>query len=446
MAQDNKKFQQMTTTPVEKLICKLAIPTIFGMLITAFYNMADTYFVGQIGTSATAAVGVSFSLMAIIQAMGFLFGQGSGNFISRKLGAQAPKEASAMASTAFFSSLIAGVLIAAVGILFIEALAIVLGSTETILPYAVDYLLYVFLGAPFLIGSFVLNNQLRFQGNALYGTIGMGTGAILNIALDPIFIFVFDLGVAGASMATTVSQIVSFVILIFMTQKKSVVPLSIKEFKPSGMLYKEMFRGGLPSLARQGLSSVSTIILNTMAGAYGGDPAIAGMSVVTRICMFANSAVIGFGQGFQPVCGFNYGAGLFERVKKAYKFCVKVSTAFLVVAGAVLFIFAPVVIALFRKDDPEVIAIGALALRCQCVSMFLAGTVVMSNMMLQTIGKAVPATIVAMSRQFIFFVPCVVILSLCFGLVGVQIAQAVADVLAFALTVPITIKVMRQMK
>ncbi len=446
MAQDNKKFQQMTTTPVEKLICKLAIPTIFSMLMTAFYNMADTYFVGQVGTSATAAVGVSFSLMAIIQAMGFLFGQVSGNYISRKLGAQAPKEASAMASTAFFSSLVAGIIIAVVGIFFIKPLAILLGSTETILPYAVEYIFFVFLAAPFLIGSFVLNNQLRFQGNALYGTIGMGIGALLNIGLDPLLIFVFDMGVAGASLATSISQCVSFVILIFMTQKKSLVPLSFKEFKPSFVLYKEMFRGGLPSLARQGLSSVSTIVLNTMAGVYGGDPAIAGMSVVTRICMFANSAVIGFGQGFQPVCGFNYGAGLYDRVKKAYKFCVKVSTIFLVFAGTILFIFAPVVIALFRKDDPQVIEIGTLALRCQCVSMFLAGTVVMSNMMLQTIGKAVPATIVAMSRQFIFFVPCVLILGFCFHLTGVQIAQAVADVLSFALTVPITLKVMKEMK
>ena len=290
-----------------------------------------------------------------------------------------------------------------------------------------------------------MNNQLRFQGNAVYGTVGMGTGAVLNVILDPIFIFVFEMGVAGAALATALSQMVSFTILLFMVAKKSVVPFRFKQFKPSFGLYKELFRGGLPSLARQGLASVSTIILNTMAGIYGGDAAIAAMSVVTRIAMFANSAVIGFGQGFQPVCGFNYGAKLYDRVKKAYKFCVKFSTIFLLFACCIMFILAPQLIALFRKDDLLVIEIGTVALRCQCVTMCLSGVIVMSNMMLQTIGKAVPATILAMSRQFIFFIPAVVILGLCFQLTGIEIAQAAADVCAFAVAVPITSKVLKQM-
>lgn len=438
------RFEQMTTEPVEGLVCRLAVPTIIGMLISSFYNMADTYFVGQVGTSATAAVGVSFSLMAIIQAIGFFFGHGSGNYISRMLGAKRESDAEAMASTGFCTAIIAGVVLAAAGLMFIEPISKLLGSTETILPYTEDYLKYIFIAAPFTIGSFVLNNQLRFQGSAVYAVIGLGIGAVINIALDPILIFVFDMGVSGAALATAFSQFVSFCILLYMNKKKSLVPISIKFFKPTLKTYKELLRGGFPSLARQGLASVSTIMLNTMAGGYG-DAAIAGMSIVTRICMFSSSTVIGFGQGFQPVCGFNYGAGLFERVKKAYWFCVKFSTIFLVAAGAVMFIFAPDIISWFRKDDPQVIEIGAFALRCQCVSLFLSGTIVMSNMMLQTIGKAIPATIVAMSRQFIFFIPALFILGSSFGLFGIEISQAVSDVCSFILTVPLTIWVLKQM-
>jgi putative MATE family efflux protein len=446
MEAKKSKFDQMTTEPVEKLVAKLAVPTIIGMLITAFYNMADTYFVGQVGTSATAAVGISFSLMAIIQAIGFFFGHGSGNYISRKLGAKQEGEAEAMASTGFFSSLIVGIVIGVFGLIFIEPIARVLGSTETILPYAVEYLRYIFIAAPFMIGCFVLNNQIKFQGSAVYAVLGLGTGAILNIALDPLLIFVFDMGVSGAALATAISQLVSFIILVYMDRKKTVVPVTIKQFRPALVTYKEMVRGGFPSLARQGLASVSTIMLNTMAGAYGADAAIAGMSIVTRICMFSSSAVIGFGQGFQPVCGFNYGAKLFDRVKKAYWFCVKFATVFLIIVGAAMFIFAPDIISWFRKDDPQVIAIGSFALRCQCVTLFLTGIIVMSNMMLQTIGKAIPATIVAMSRQFIFLIPALLILGPCFGLLGVEISQAVADVCAFILTVPLTIWVMKEMK
>ncbi|MDO4460710.1 MAG: MATE family efflux transporter [Clostridia bacterium] len=439
------KFERMTTEPVEKLVTSLAVPTIIGMLITAFYNMADTFFVGQIGTSATAAVGVAFSLQALIQALGFLFGQGSGNFISRMLGAQNEEDAGTMASVGFFSGILSGVLIAVISLIFIKPICMILGSTETILPYAVEYLTYILLCAPITIGSFVLNNQMRFQGNAAYAVIGLATGSILNIALDPLFIFVFRLGVSGAAIATALSQLISFCILIYMNKTKAAVPVSIKHFRLDGRIYKEIVRGGIPSFARQSLASVSTIMLNTMAGKYGADAAIAGMSVVTRISMFASSVVIGFGQGFQPVCGFNYGAKLYERVKKAFWFCVKFATVFLAIAGIIMFIFAPEIIAIFRKDDPEVIRIGAFALRCQCVTLFLTATVVMSNMMLQTIGMAVPATIVAMSRQFIFFIPLLFILGAIFRLTGIMMTQAVADVCAFALSLPIVINVMKKM-
>lgn len=439
------RFTQMTEAPVERLVCKMAIPTIIGMLISSFYNMADTFFVGQIGTSATGAVGVVFSLMALIQALGFFFGHGSGNYMSRMLGAKKPEAASVMASTAFFTTLIVGALLSVLGFIFAAPLARLLGSTETILPYAVDYLKYIMLGATFQMASFVLNNQLRFQGNAVYGVVGMAIGAVLNVALDPIFIFVLNMGVSGAALATAISQIVSFFILVFMSLKKSSIPIVIKHFKPGLQLYKEMLRGGLPSLARQGLASVSTIALNYMAGLYGSDAAIAAISVVTRISMMANSAIIGFGQGFQPVCGFNYGAKKYQRVKKAYWFCVKASLVFLVFAGALIYIFSPNLIALFRRDDPAVIEIGALALRLQAITMPLASIVVMSNMLLQTIGKAGPATVVAMSRQFIFFLPVLAVAAPSLGIFGIQLTQPVADLLSLILTIPLTLGVLKQM-
>jgi putative MATE family efflux protein len=440
--QTKSKFEKMTTEPVEKLVATLAVPTIIGMLITAFYNMADTYFVGQIGTSATAAVGVAFSLQALIQALGFLFGQGSGNFISRMLGAQDEEDAGVMASVGFFTGFLIAVVLAAICLIFIKPICVLLGSTDTILPYAIDYLRWILVFAPFSVGSFILNNQMRFQGNASYAVIGLSVGSILNIGLDPLFIFVFHMGVSGAAIATGLSQFISFSILVFMDVKKATVPISFKNFKPSFRIFKEVFRGGIPSFARQSLASVSTILLNTMAGKYGADAAIAGMSVVTRISQFASSVLIGFGQGFQPVCGFNYGAGLYERVKKAYYFCVKFATIFLAIVGIIMAIFAPQIITIFR-DDPDVVAIGAVALRFQCATLFLTATIVLSNMMLQTMGMAVPATIVAMSRQFIFFIPLLIVLGFAFGLTGIEITQTVSDICAFALTVPIVHKVLK---
>lgn len=440
--QKKSKFEKMTTEPVEKLVATLAVPTIIGMLITAFYNMADTYFVGQIGTSATAAVGVAFSLQALIQALGFLFGQGSGNFISRMLGAQDEEDAGVMASVGFFTGFIIAAVLAAICLIFIKPICVLLGSTDTILPYAIDYLRWILVFAPFSVGSFILNNQMRFQGNASYAVIGLSVGSILNIGLDPLFIFVFHMGVSGAAIATGLSQFISFSILVFMDVKKATVPISFKNFKPSFRIFKEVIRGGIPSFARQSLASVSTILLNTMAGKYGADAAIAGMSVVTRISQFASSVLIGFGQGFQPVCGFNYGAGLYERVKKAYYFCVKFATIFLAIVGIIMAIFAPQIITIFR-DDPDVVAIGAVALRFQCATLFLTATIVLSNMMLQTMGMAVPATIVAMSRQFIFFIPLLIVLGFAFGLTGIEITQTVSDICAFVLTVPIVHKVLK---
>lgn len=435
----------MLETPVKKLVCTLAGPTILSMLITSFYNMADTFFVGRINTQATAAVGVVFSIMAIIQATGFFFGHGSGNYISRKLGAGEMEEAEKMSSIGFFSALIAGVIIMTVCLIFVTPLAYMLGSTDTILPYTVRYLSIILIGAPAMTASLVLNNQMRFQGSAFYAMIGIVSGGVLNMILDPLLIFACNLGIAGAALATTISQYVSFTILSIMIRKGGNVQIKLSNFKPSLHYFKEIIRGGTPSLCRQGLASLATICLNHSAGIYG-DAAIAGMSIVSRISMFANSALIGFGQGFQPVCGFNYGAKKYDRVLEAFWFCVKYAFLFLVVIGICGVAFAPQLVALFRKGDLEVIEVGAAALRFQAIVFPLNAWIVMCNMMLQSIGKGLKASIVASARQGLCFLPLIFILPHFFALTGVEMCQMVSDIMTLAISIPIGLSVIKEMK
>lgn len=447
-----EKINYMTTKHVPSLICELAVPTIISMLVTAFYNMADTFFVGKLNTQATAAVGIVFTVMALIQAFGFFYGQGSGNYISRKLGAREFEGAAVMASTGFFMAIITGIVVAVVGLIFIEPISVFLGSTPTILPYTKAYLRIILIGAPFIMSSFVLNNQLRFQGSAAYAMVGIVTGAVVNVVLDPIFIFVFNMGVAGAALATVISQAVSFTLLCFGSAKGGNIRISFKKFRPSKSILWEMARGGFPSLCRQGLASVSGMLLNHAAGSYGGmsgDAAIAAMSIVTRVSMFANSALIGFGQGFQPVCGMNYGAKKYGRVREGFLFCVKYSFVFLLVVAALGMVFAEPIITIFRKDDLEVIRIGTLALRLHCVSFPLSAWIVMCNMMLQVVGRAGKASLISAARQGVFFIPLIFVLPYCFGLFGVQVCQPVSDICAFALALPIGIgelKLIKQME
>lgn len=442
MDEQEKKFIQMTQPPVEGLICRLAVPCIISMLVTSFYNMADTYFVGMLhSNAATGAIGVVFSMMAIIQAVGFFFGHGSGNYMSRELGKKNYEEASYMSATGFFSALIAGTVICILGQIFLTPLSYLLGSTDTILPYTKAYLRVILLGAPWMTASLVLNNQLRFQGSTTYAMVGITTGAVLNIALDPLLIFVFHMGVAGAGWATIISQLVSFCLLLAGCYRGGNIRIRLKNVRFRWFYFRTILQGGLPSLARQGLGSLATICLNHAAGIYG-DAAIAAMGVVQRIMMFGGSAMIGFGQGFQPVCGYNFGARLFDRVKRGFYFCVKISLVVLLLVGGLGFCFAPKLIALFR-DDPEVIACGALALRLQCVTFPLQSWVVMSNMLEQAINRTGPATFLAAARQGIFFIPVVLILPWLFGLLGVQMAQPIADVLTFFSAIPIQLYVLR---
>ena len=440
-----EKYIRMTTEPVGRLICELAVPCIISMLVTSIYNMADTYFVGKLDSnSATGAVGVVFSLMAVIQAIGFFFGHGSGNYISRKLGEQDGAEARRMSSTGFTLALLAGAVLCVLGEIFLTPLANLLGATPTILPYARDYMRIILIGAPWMTASLVLNNQLRFQGSAAYGMVGISAGAVLNIALDPVFIFALKMGVAGAALATVLSQFASFCLLLWQCGRGGNLRPHLKDAQIKRFYCQEIARGGLPSLARQGLASLATICLNRSARGYG-DTVIAAMAVVTRVMMFGGSALIGFGQGFQPVCGFNYGAKLYHRVRQGFWFCVKWGTAFLLVVCALGAVFAPELVALFR-NDPEVIRVGALAMWCQCVGFALSGWVVISNMTLQTIGDTGPATFLAAARQGVFFIPAVLILPRLFNLWGVILAQPVSDILAFAVAVPLMLRALGKMR
>ena len=448
MTQD-EKVTYMTTKAVPSLICELAVPTIISMLVTSFYNMADTFFVGKINTQSTAAVGVVFTVMALIQAFGFFFGHGTGNYISRKLGAREYEDASIMAATGFFLSFICGIVIAVLGMIFLEPLAVILGSTDTILPYTKDYLRIILIGAPFIMSSFVLNNQLRYQGSASYAMVGIVAGAVVNVVLDPILIFVFELGVAGAALATIISQIISFVLLLAGSMRGGNIRIQFYNFKPSWNNLWEIARGGFPSLCRQGLASIAGMFLNHAAGNYGGiygDAAIAAMSIVTRVSMFANSALIGFGQGFQPVCGMNYGAKKYDRVREGFWFCVKYAFVFLIIVAVAGIVFAQPIITIFRKDDADVIRIGTLALRMHCIAFPLSAWIVMCNMMLQSMGRAGKASLVAAARQGLFFIPLILILPHFLGLFGVQMCQMAADIGSFALALPAGLSELRLMK
>ena len=443
MKKKRNNYDFLTQAPVPKVIRTMAVPTIISMLVTSFYNMADTFFVSKINTQCTAAVGIVFSVMSIIQATGFFFGHGSGNYISRKLGAKEVENARTMAATGFTYSLLMGAVIAVVGHLLLTDISRWLGSTPTILPYTKQYLGIILLGTPFMTASLTMNNQMRFQGNAAFAMYGILTGAVLNVLLDPLFIFVFHLGVAGAAWATLVGQVCCFGVLFYMVQTCGGIPIRLRYFSPRWFYAKEIIFGGTPSLSRQGLASLSTIALNVSAGAYG-DAAIAGMSIVSRFCFFIFAIIIGLGQGFQPLCGFCYGAKLYRRVRQGFLYCIKVGTVFLACCAVLGFCFSHEIIAFFR-NDPHVIAVGAEALHWQMLTFVLLPTIGLTNMLMQTIRKPIRANIVAAARSGLFFIPLVFILPHFFGILGLEMCQAVSDVLSFSICVPIARSAFKEM-
>ena len=439
---DNYTF--LTEAPVHKVVFTMAIPTIISMLSTSMYNLADTYFVGSINTQSVAAVGISFAMMAVIQAVGFFYGHGAGNYISRKLGAKEEENARKMAATGFVLSFLTGLVIAILGQLFLTPLCLTLGSTPTILPYTERYLGIILLGAPFMTTSLTLNNMMRFQGNTMYAMKGIMSGVLLNLILAPLLILYFELGITGAAIATLISQCFGCAILFWMTHKGQNIRIHLRYFTPSKAYAKEIIFGGTPSLSRQGLGSIATLVLNVAAGAYG-DAAIAGMSIVTRISFFTYAVVIGLGQGFQPLCGFCYGAKLYNRVKEAYYYCIKCGTIFLAICAVIGFIFSEPIIELFR-DDAKVIEVGAMALKWQVISFPLVATIVLTNMLMQTIRKPIRANIVASARSGLFFIPLIFILPHFFGLLGVEMCQAWADFCSFAVAIPIAWSAFRDMR
>ena len=437
--QDNYTF--LTTAPVRRVIPAMALPTVISMLVTSIYNLVDTYFVGLLNTQATAAVGVVFPVMAIIQSIGFLFGQGSGTYMSRQLGARRLDEARQMAATSFVGSIVCGLVIMVLGLLFLEPLSVALGSTPTILPYTKQFMGVILLGAPLMTASMTINNQMRFQGNATQAMYGMISGAVLNVLLVPLFMFTFGLGILGTAIGTVLSQLFGYVVMWVMSRRGENIPIDLSQTSRRWHFQQEILRGGTPSLTRQALASIATLMLNVAAGVYG-DAAIAGMSIVSRLAFIIFAIIIGVGQGYQPFCGFNYGAGHYKRLLKGFYFTILLDMAVLLVMCGPAFVFAEELVDILR-DDLEVVAVGAVALRWQLVALPMAAVVTVCNMTLQTSGRSLSANVLAAARNGIFFIPLILILPRYLGLKGVEICQAVSDILAFMLAVPLIIHFFR---
>ena len=438
------QYDKMTKQPVGSLVITLGIPTTISMLVTNIYNMVDTMFVGKLGTSASGAVGIVFGFMSILQAFGFLFGQGAGSIISRRLGNKDEDSASVVASTAFFSSMFMGLLIGILGTVFNTKMVYLLGSTDTILPYAKTYSLFILAAAPFMTSTFTMNNILRFEGKASLSMVGLMTGAILNMVGDPILMFGLDMGIAVAGLSTAISQFVSFCVLLSMflsgkTQSKLSVMKITREFN---VLF-DIVATGFPSLVRQGLQAVSTMILNQQARIYG-DAAVAAMSIVSRISFFIFAVGLGIGQGFQPVCGFNYGARKFSRVKEAFSFTLVAGEVLLGMFAVAGLLFSNQAIAVFR-DDAEVIAFGTPALRYQCMALFLNPLIVLSNMTLQSTGQRAWATFLSMMRSGLYLILMLYIITYTMIARGIQLAQPVSDVLSFATAITVIVNFIRKL-
>ncbi|MCR5768751.1 MAG: MATE family efflux transporter [Lachnospiraceae bacterium] len=444
MDRSAEQYRKMTETPIPKLVLTLGLPTTISMLVTSIYNLADTYFVSEIGTSASGAIGVVFALMGVIQAFGFMFGHGAGSNISRRLGAQDVENACVYASTSLFMGLGAGTLIAVFGLAFQEPFMRLLGSTETILPYSVGYSRYILIAAPAMVASCILNNILRYEGKATFAMFGLVSGGLLNILGDYILIRECGLGIDGAGISTMVSQYIGLFILFLPFLRRRVQShFDPKLVRIKGHFLPDILMTGLPSLIRQGLGSISTMVLNMTSKPYG-DVAIAAMSISSRVIGFMFCVGLGICQGFQPVSAFNFGARKYSRTRKAFFFTVFSGTAILGVIGVFGFILAPQIVQLFR-DDPDVITIGTKALRYQSTSLLFMVSAVSGTMLFQSIGMGLKASFLSLLRSGLFFIPMILILSSLFGLAGIECAQAAADVLSGVVTFPLVIAFFRKL-
>ena len=442
MTNAEKHYAKMTETPVAKLILNLGIPTTISMLITNIYNMADTYFVGTLGESAQAATGVLFTVQAIMQGIAFMFGHGGGTFISRALADKNTKEATKYISSAFFMGGLIGVMITILGLTFLDPLVRFLGSTETIVPHAKDYGTWILLAAPFIICSFILNNGLRYEGKAFYAMYGLTAGGLLNILGDYILVMKCGLGVYGAGLATAASQVVSFAILLYMYLKMAQSSIQIKAVSKDFRLYLKIARVGMPSLIRQGLTSVTNGLLNNVTKPFG-DAAIAAMSVVSRYSNFLMCVGLGMGQGFQPVASFNYQARKYDRVKKGLLFTTAFGLVFIGAMSTISIIFAEPIITIFQKH-PDVIAIGAKALRFTAIGMMFMPFSVPVNMLYQSIQQPTISSALSLIRSGMVTIPLLLFAVPILGLLGIQLAQPIADIVAGLISIPFIIRFLRK--
>lgn len=427
-----KRREEMLTAPVEKLICRMAIPTILGMLVTAVYSMTDTFFIGLLGNATlTAAVGVVFYFMSVVQAVGFLFGYGSGNYIARCIGREDEESAGRMAATGCVLAVGLGILIMLAGWMCLPWLVSVLGGNASPeLEVETGKMLKMFLlGVPGMTGALCLYNQLRLEGSMGGAITGMGVGMLLNMVLDPVFILVLRMGVSGAALATVIGQYAGFIVLWLYSLRGECIPVKIGSISFEKALIKEMFCGGAPNFIRQSITTVSGILLNHIAGGCGADM-IAAFTVVQRIVSMLTAGVIGFGQGFQSVCAVNFGAGRMDRVKRGFRFCVKIATITLSMMGLVVGIFAPGLVGIFGREA-SVCRLGIRILRLECMALPFMGYTTLAGMLLQNIGQFGKAAVVTSLRQGILFLPLIAILPSLFGMTGVMLVQPLADLLAF---------------
>ena len=440
---NEKKYRRMIETPVMALILRLAIPSTVSMLLNSLYGFADAWFISRLGTSASGAVGIVFSVTSLIQAIGFTLGTGAGSLLSRALGAKRQEDANGYASLAFWLSLLLGGAVTLAGLSFLGPVIRMLGATDTIFPYARSYAVYLFCSAPVMCAGFVLNNLLRAEGKAVFSMSGFVVGNLLNILLDPFFIFFLNMGCAGASLATLIAQSAGLLVLLSAyVFRKSTVSLmpghALRQFSKTGAILLT----GLPSFFRQGLAGVASILLTRSARQWG-DPAVAAFSVVSRIFLLLYSFCLGIGQGLMPAAGYNQGAGEHRRVLSLYRFSLILATGVMLALSIPTGIFAPHIISFFRPD-PGVVAIGSVILRAQCTVLFLHGIIAVTNMLLQAVGRPFGAALIACARQGLFFLPLIFWLPAAFGITGLQWTQAAADLLTFLLTLPFLIQIFRR--
>ncbi len=430
------EYRRMTETSVTRLVLSLSLPTMLSQMITSIYNMADTFFVTRLGDSAVGAVSIVYALQSIIQAVGYGLAMGAGSLVSRQLGEKDHEGASKYASCAFFSAFFFGLLLMLGGLMDLDGLLMLFGSTETILPYAVEYAFIILLGAPMMCSSFVISNVLRAEGKATLAMVGLTFGGVLNMVLDPLFIFNFNMGVAGAALATVLSQAVSFCILLaFYLSGRSIVKLSIRRMSRRGGDYGLIIKTGLPTVFRQGLGSVATTLLNVQVKVYG-DAAIAAVGIANKVYMLLRGLIIGVGQGFQPVARYNYGARKPRRVKQAFLVATVIGTVISVTASVLLLVFPEPIIALFRPETAEVTAIGGRMLRFMGMTIPVLGYSTFVNQLYQCLGYVKGATFLASCRQGICFVPLILLLPMALGLDGILLSQALADLLTFFISIP----------